>query len=151
MKIYGASKLSTVYVVKSSNLGLGWELSFSVFPPKRLDLFGLGHTKSLLNICRKSMKQLQSTNKELVEKSNALYLYVRALSTTEKVCYIHFIMLLCQDNILRIFPKYVHQNSNLFVPFVYSRTATGMDQTLPHCSFENLKPVKISKNCFNII
>ena len=32
-----------------------------------------------------------------------------------------------------------------------SRTATGMDRTLPHCSFENLKPVEISKNCFNFI
>jgi hypothetical protein len=32
-----------------------------------------------------------------------------------------------------------------------TRTATGMDGTLPHCSFENLKPVEISKNCFNII
>ena len=26
-----------------------------------------------------------------------------------------------------------------------------MDGTLPHCSFENLKPVEISKNCFNVI
>ena len=33
----------------------------------------------------------------------------------------------------------------------YTRTATGMDGTLPHCNFENLKPVEISKNCFNII
>ena len=31
------------------------------------------------------------------------------------------------------------------------RTATGMDGTLPHCNFENLKPVEISKNCFDII
>ena len=29
-----------------------------------------------------------------------------------------------------------------------SRTATGMDGTLPHCSFENLKPVEITKNLF---
>ena len=35
--------------------------------------------------------------------------------------------------------------------WVQARTATGMDGTLPHCSFENLKPVEISKNCFNII
>ena len=34
---------------------------------------------------------------------------------------------------------------------VHTRTATGMDGTLPHCSFENLKPVEISKNCFHII
>ena len=34
---------------------------------------------------------------------------------------------------------------------VKARTATGMDGTLNHCSFENLKPVEISKNCFNII
>ena len=33
----------------------------------------------------------------------------------------------------------------------YTRTATGMDGTLPHCIFENLKPVEISKNCSNII
>ena len=31
------------------------------------------------------------------------------------------------------------------------RTATGMDGTLPHCNFENLKPVEISKNHLNII
>ena len=33
----------------------------------------------------------------------------------------------------------------------YSRTATGMDGTLPKCNFENLKPVEISKNSFGII
>ena len=32
-----------------------------------------------------------------------------------------------------------------------SRTATGMDGTLPKCNFENLKPVEISKNSFGII
>ena len=32
-----------------------------------------------------------------------------------------------------------------------SRTATGMDGTLPHCNFENPKPVEIPKNCYNII
>ena len=32
-----------------------------------------------------------------------------------------------------------------------TRTATGMDGTLPHISFGNLKPVEISKNCFNFI
>ena len=34
--------------------------------------------------------------------------------------------------------------------FLYTntRTATGMDGTLPHCSFENLKPVEITKNLF---
>ena len=31
------------------------------------------------------------------------------------------------------------------------RTAAGMDGTLPHRIFEYLKPVEISKNCFNII
>ena len=31
---------------------------------------------------------------------------------------------------------------------VRPRTATGMDGTLPHCSFENLKPVEITKNLF---
>ena len=29
-----------------------------------------------------------------------------------------------------------------------TRTATGMDGTLPHCIFENLKPVEITKNLF---
>ena len=28
------------------------------------------------------------------------------------------------------------------------RTATGMDGTLPHCRFENLKPVEITKTLF---
>ena len=37
------------------------------------------------------------------------------------------------------------------VRFVNTRAATGMDGTLPHCNFENLKPVEISKNCFNFI
>ena len=32
--------------------------------------------------------------------------------------------------------------------FITARTATGMDGTLPHCSFENLKPVEITKNLF---
>ena len=32
-----------------------------------------------------------------------------------------------------------------------SKTATGMDGTLPHCIFSNLKPVEISKNHFNFI
>ena len=34
---------------------------------------------------------------------------------------------------------------------ISARTATGMDGTLPHCIFLNLKPVEISKNCFNFI
>ena len=35
--------------------------------------------------------------------------------------------------------------------FSNTRTATGMDGTVTHCIFENLKPVEVSKNCFNII
>ena len=35
--------------------------------------------------------------------------------------------------------------------YIKSRKATGMDRTLPHCNFENLNPVEMSKNCFNII
>ena len=38
-----------------------------------------------------------------------------------------------------------------FVDIPQARTATEMDGTLPQCIFENLKPVEISKNCFNII
>jgi hypothetical protein len=32
--------------------------------------------------------------------------------------------------------------------YSYTRTATGMDGTLPHCSFENLKPVEIVLTSF---
>ena len=39
LKIYGATKKSTVYLVKSSNLGLSEELLIFIFPPERLEDF----------------------------------------------------------------------------------------------------------------
>ena len=43
-------------------------------------------------------------------------------------------------------------SSKIEVPsLAQPRTATGMDGSLPHCIFLNLKPVEISKKCFNVI
>ena len=54
--------------------------------------------------------------------------------------------------------KYHHQQLQVVHSYIcrkgtryyYSRTATGMDGTLPKCNFENLKPVEISKNHLKI-
>ena len=56
----------------------------------------------------------------------------------------------CCIAIGRTFRKLVLKNLHC-LGFSKSRTATGMDVTLPKFNFENLKPVEISKNSFGII